>query len=392
MDKDNNKINIKELSDKVENTKESQYFRIKKKFFNRDINNIFVMLGNECNLNCKYCLQHPLVHNRITHSINVDIYDFIEQCAKENSDESVNVQFFGGEPLLFWDNIKEIVNTMESRDCNVTFSLLTNGKLINTEIVDFVKEHNIWFAVSWDGDNSIKTRGFNAFESGTKTKILLYNIPNLYLTAVLSSYAYPKDILESFNRINNEYRKIWGYDIGLNIDTIMDTGNLPKDLLDIDYDLVSQQVRDMTKQYIHCLKTDTLNDMDYTKYIWINTLYNQLKNFYSPNGRYKGHYDSNICCCGNGYSTYNMDLEGNLYPCHNTSVKCGSIYDSYFTYLNRVMDTDNTKLHKAECAKCPAIAYCHAGCKFVQDKEREESYCKLKRAVFVPLLNEILNM
>ena len=48
------------------------------KYLKRNINTVFLMLGNSCNMNCAYCLQHPLVHKPLTREVNPEIYDFLE--------------------------------------------------------------------------------------------------------------------------------------------------------------------------------------------------------------------------------------------------------------------------------------------------------------------------
>jgi uncharacterized protein len=49
------------------------------KYVRRNINTVFLMLGNSCNMNCAYCLQHPLVHKALTREVNPEIYDFLEE-------------------------------------------------------------------------------------------------------------------------------------------------------------------------------------------------------------------------------------------------------------------------------------------------------------------------
>ena len=47
------------------------------KYLKREITSIFLMLGNQCNMNCTYCLQHPLVNEPILTEIDPEIYDFL---------------------------------------------------------------------------------------------------------------------------------------------------------------------------------------------------------------------------------------------------------------------------------------------------------------------------
>lgn len=65
------------------------------KYLRRNINTVFLMLGNSCNMNCAYCLQHPLVHKALTREVNPEIYDFLEEVAQEN-DRPFHLQFTAG--------------------------------------------------------------------------------------------------------------------------------------------------------------------------------------------------------------------------------------------------------------------------------------------------------
>ena len=73
----------------------------KMKYLRRNINTVFLMLGNSCNMNCAYCLQHPLVHKALTREVNPEIYDFLEEVTNENT-RPLHLQFYGGEPLLYF--------------------------------------------------------------------------------------------------------------------------------------------------------------------------------------------------------------------------------------------------------------------------------------------------
>lgn len=360
----------------------------KKVFLRRIVNTIFIMLGHECNLNCKYCLQHPMVHNQISHKINPDIYDFIEQVVNENENKQLRLQFFGGEATLFWKNIQEIVAEVEKRALNISWAIMSNGKLINQEMVDFFNEHKFWVCVSYDGYNVETTRNYNPF-GNEEHKKLLFQINELGLSAVLSAYNSPKQICAAFQELSDEYQKIHGYPLYMNIDDIFDTGGLSKDLLNIDYNTVSKEISEMTKEFLEDHTKAEVPHEHLARNVYINTIYSFLRGFYSSYW-YKEKFI--LCNCQNGLSTLNLGIDGTLYPCHNTSESCGNIYMPYFQYLEKLMKFDDTRRHyEEECKDCIALAYCHCGCKMVKDKERKESYCKLKRAIFVPILSLVQN-
>lgn len=361
----------------------------KNKFLNRNINTIFIMLGNECNLNCKYCLQHPLVEHPISHEINPDIYDFIEEVSNEISDgNKLRLQFFGGEPLLFWDNIKKIVAETQKRNLPVEYSVMTNGKLITQEMVEFFNQYDFWVCVSWDGFNVLQTRGFDAFAPGSEQRELILKINQLGVSAVLSAYAYPIDICDAFQMIENAYYPIHKHHLYMNVDEIMDTGGIPQDLTHFDYDRLVAEISALTDEYLEERKTGDVPNDKYARNVYIHEKYNRLRWFYMNeynNGEYKGI----TCCCGNGYTTYNLGLDGSLYPCHNTSIKAGSIYDSYMNYMNNIISGDTTKERRDICKECPAVAYCCGGCKLISHDARQQTYCKLKRSVFIPVLRKV---
>lgn len=356
-------------------------------FLRRNINTIFLMLGNECNLNCKYCLQHPLVTHPISHEINPDIYDFMEQICKENEGHILDIRFWGGEPLVFYPTIQEVVDGVKSKKLPIRFALMTNGKLLNKEMVEYFIKNKINVSISWDGPNVLETRGYDVIK---EKKELLFKLPRLFVSAVLSSKAYPKEILEAFQELDDEYREIHnGKHIGINIDDIFNTGDVPEELLDIDYDRVSREIEEMTYHWLKIASDNNgFNESDqYMKDYYINDLFQYAYTFYSDKpGCNNGKWDKYWCVCSNGYSTLNLGIDGKLYPCHNTSHSIGTIYDTYFKYLKNLIKEDLTFQIRDTCKDCEVLSYCLGGCKMVSIENREKTYCKLKKAVFSPVL------
>ena len=352
------------------------------KFLKREVRTVFLMLGNSCNMNCRYCLQHPLVTRQLPGKINPEIYDFLRECAEElPKGQKLHIQFYGGEPLLYFAAIREITERTHNYCWH---SVITNGKAVTKEMVAFFNDYKMPVTVSWDGRNVLETRGYDVF-ANTKQRKLLLGIEQLGLSAVLSSKAYPLDILEDFQAISDDYYKIHGYHVGINIDEIFNTGDLPEELLAVDYSRVESEMLDLGRFYLNNrINGSKTERKDYTKLTYVDRMFGMLKRFYvEGDGRFYKQY----CSCGNGYDVLNLDLEGNLYPCHNTSSKIGTITDAYFAYLNKVLASDNTKLNMSICSDCPAIAFCRGGCKLVSAETRLEGYCRLKQAVFLPVLS-----
>lgn len=353
-------------------------------FLQRKVNTIFIMLGNGCNMNCVYCLQHPLIHRPLCGEINPEIYDFIRGISEENG-FPVRLQFYGGEPLLYFKNIKEIV---EKTAGFAHWSIITNGRAMTDEMVEFFNAHDFPVTVSWDGPHVIETRGFDAFDRFRPLRRRLLRLNRLGLSAVQSAKAYPKEILEAFQEISDEYAKLHGHPVYINIDQIFDTGLPDKSLLDVDYERVEREMADMAAAYIKGCVTHEWPKKDFQKNEYIGMMHGALKSFYVDK---EGVYDRATANCGNGYTTLNLDLEGNLYTCHNTSAPVGTIHDDFYTYIKKIWEGDTTLRHREECAECLAVACCQGGCKLLSDEVRKNTYCKLKRAVFVPVLSVFQN-
>ena len=154
-----------------------------------NLNVLYVILGGACELNCLYCKDSLKDPTPIP--INPAIYDYIENRRFEQ-DKNFQICFYGGEPLEYIDQIKAITSELKGRRINGNFSLITNGKLITQELVDYFNENNFYVQVSWDGPNSIETRGYDVMQD---KKDLLLKINNICFNTVLSNKNYPLDFI-----------------------------------------------------------------------------------------------------------------------------------------------------------------------------------------------------
>ena len=121
-------------------------------------------VAHTCNLNCSYCFasQGKYHGDRALMSFEVGkrALDFLI----EHSGTRVNleVDFFGGEPLMKWDVVKALVayarTQEEPRNKNFRFTLTTNGMLIDDDVIEFANRemHNV--VLSLDGRREIHDR------------------------------------------------------------------------------------------------------------------------------------------------------------------------------------------------------------------------------------------
>lgn len=119
----------------------------------------FLNVTQQCNLKCKYCfvVQQPKV---MSYQIAQDAADFFAKNALETQ-QVPSINFFGGEPLLQWDDIIVPLTKYIRNKYNTNFQLgiTTNGILLDEEKLEFMKNNNISFLFSIDGNK--KTQDLN---------------------------------------------------------------------------------------------------------------------------------------------------------------------------------------------------------------------------------------
>lgn len=354
-------------------------------YWKRNVNTVFIMQGNNCNMDCVYCLQHPLAQNPLSKEINPEIYDFFSELANENEKGSIHLQFYGGEPLLYFPVTKCVVEEMGKRNIPGTYSIICNGRALTDEMVDFFNRHNFFVTISWDGYHTKKTRRFDVF-SIPEIKKRILQLKKLGLSGVISAKVYPLEMLDAFQDICDDYETIHRHRIEVNVDEVFDTGLCDKSILGVDYARVIHDMRLLTKIYLSALLSGKSELNDYTKLLYMDGIFRKIKKFYLIKN---GEWDKATAYCGNGLSVLNIDLDGNLYPCHNVSQKIGDIYTPFFIYLERLLLGDNTIHRRERCISCPVLSCCKGGCKLLDTPVLNETYCKLKKAMFMPVIEEI---
>ena len=126
---------------------------------------IIIKLGGNCNLNCKHC--HCL---KTTYCFNEDIIKYIK------SNTFQRVTFCGGEPLMYFDTIKHIVEQLGN---NYTYKFVTNATLLNQDMVDFFNQYRFHVGMSYDGENHSRDDKFIA-DWGLMSKINFNGLSVLY--------------------------------------------------------------------------------------------------------------------------------------------------------------------------------------------------------------------
>ncbi|HJB67892.1 MAG TPA: thioether cross-link-forming SCIFF peptide maturase [Candidatus Fournierella excrementigallinarum] len=121
-------------------------------------------VAHTCNLNCSYCFasQGKYHGERALMSLEVGkrALDFLIE--NSGARRNLEVDFFGGEPLMNWDVVKQLVAYARQREkeCgkNFRFTLTTNGMLIDDDVIDFANREMSNVVLSLDGRKEIHDR------------------------------------------------------------------------------------------------------------------------------------------------------------------------------------------------------------------------------------------
>ena len=121
-------------------------------------------IAHDCNLACRYCFaEEGEYHGRralMSFEVGKKALDFL--VANSGNRVNLEVDFFGGEPLMNWDVVKQLVAYARSIEKeagkNFRFTLTTNGVLIDDDVIDFANKEMSNVVLSLDGRKEIHDR------------------------------------------------------------------------------------------------------------------------------------------------------------------------------------------------------------------------------------------
>lgn len=135
--------------------------------------NVTAVMNMDCNFSCVYCYEGDMKGKLYMTEDTADrLIEFIKGKFREET-KSINIDFFGGEPLLSKDLIKYISRSVKSfaqdRDAVFTSSLVTNGSLFNRQIAEELADLGLRnIKVTLDGPAEVHNR-YRPFKRGGGT-------------------------------------------------------------------------------------------------------------------------------------------------------------------------------------------------------------------------------
>ena len=308
-------------------------------------------LNQKCNLNCKYCY----LSNKDNKQMDIeDAYKSIKfgiNKAKLHKDNTLFISFIGGEAILSFNMITDLVN-FANKECSnnnifVKYSLTTNAVDINKSIIDFLIYNNFLLKVSIDGDkkthdiNRITKNGVGSFDKIT------HNIPFLKYYEEKTNNSIQITHVVTKNNFKEFYNSLVFLTDTLNfkyIDTAIDPYcNWTLD----DFEILKKSI---AKSFYYFCDSYNQNRFHWSFIDGLNSTLKKKNKVYS---------------CGGGIISSYIKNNGNIYSCptcFKEEAKLGNINSGLIVEkINKLKNLKEIKYDK--CINCKIYDYCSAkGC------------------------------
>ena len=314
-------------------------------------------VAHTCNLNCSYCFasQGHYHGDRAVMSLEVGkrALDFlIENSGKRRN---LEVDFFGGEPLMNFDVVKELVAYARTREkeCgkNFRFTLTTNGLLINDDVIDFANRECSNVVLSLDGRKEVHDRFRVDYAGNGSWERIVPKFQKLVEAREGKNY-YMRGTFTHANPDFLEDIKVM-LDLGFNelsMEPVVCAPDDPSALTEEDLPIVLEQYEKLAELMLERHRAGKPF-----------TFYHYMIDLKGGPCIYK-----RISGCGSGTEYMAVTPWGDLYPCHQfvgeEEFKLGNVFDGVD---NKTVQEDFASCNvyaRPECADCWAKLYCSGGC------------------------------
>ncbi len=314
-------------------------------------------VAHDCNLKCNYCFASQGDFDGEKLLMKPEIGKKALKFLVENSGNRKNleVDFFGGEPLMNFEVVKELVAYGEELekeyDKNFRFTITTNGVLLDREKMDYINEKMDNVVLSLDGRREVHD-AMRPTVSGKGSYDLI--APKfLEFTKLRGDKSYY--IRGTFTSKNLDFSKdvLFLKDEGFDIISMEPVVAEP----DQDYAILEEHLEEAIKEY------EILSE----EYIKANKSGNGFEFFHFMIDLSQGPcFVKRVVGCGAGSEYLAVTPEGDLYPCHqfvgNEDFKIGTVFEGV-TKPEVVAEFKKTNvMTKEKCQECWAKYYCSGGC------------------------------
>ena len=314
-------------------------------------------IAHDCNLACQYCFaEEGEYHGRralMSFEVGKKALDFL--IANSGNRRNLEVDFFGGEPLMNWEVVKQLVEYGRSKEKeynkNFRFTMTTNGVLLNDEIMEYCNREMSNVVLSLDGRKEVNDK-MRPFRGGKGSFDLI--VPKFQKFAEMRG---DRDyyVRGTFTRHNLDFSKdvMEFADLGFRSMSIEPVVAKPEE----EYAIREEDLPQIMEEYDHLAE-------EYIK----RKKEGRGFNFFHFN------IDLNqgpcvakrLSGCGSGTEYLAVTPWGDLYPCHQFVGQEEFLLGNVDTGVTNERIRDEFKLcnvyAKDKCRDCFARFYCSGGC------------------------------
>ena len=314
-------------------------------------------IAHDCNLACKYCFaEEGEYHGRramMSFEVGKKALDFL--VANSGSRVNLEVDFFGGEPLMNWDVVKQLVeygrSLEEPNHKKFRFTLTTNGVLLNDEIMEYLNKEMSNVVLSLDGRKEVNDR-MRPFRTGKGSyDLIVPKFQKLAESRNQSNYY----VRGTFTRDNLDFSEDVKHfaDLGfkqMSIEPVVGPEEDPYSIREEDLPKIMEEYDKLALEYIKREKEGR----------GFNFFHFMIDLNQGPC------VAKRLSGCGSGTEYLAVTPWGDLYPCHQFVGQEEFLMGNVDTGVTRTDIRDEFKLcnvyAKEKCRKCFARFYCSGGC------------------------------
>lgn len=332
-------------------------------------------ITSDCNLACEYCFTRfnkEFKREDSSIGVGIAIVDFL---LMNSTGKQVSLSFFGGEPLLKFKIMKDVVFHAETQAKHArkefSFSVTTNGTLLDKENLAFLKEHNVGLLISLDGmpHKENKRTDHNGVHSADIALDGALLALEMGFKPVIRWSLHPSMI----KHVSGDLRQL----VRLGFRTIALEPVYEAEWFEGDIKSYETQLLDVKEFYI--------NELRRGNRITVKPVDDAFLNFTME--------EKQTTRCGTATHGVGVDTRGNIYPCHRYVTRLGPVIGNVHTGWDesalkkaQTWDVSKAKSELGECRDCPVNIRCPGGvCPCVSLDTTGDiyispaTYCKLQR-------------
>ena len=314
-------------------------------------------VAHTCNLNCDYCFASQGNYHGdrglMPFAVGKQALDFL--IASSGSRVNLEVDFFGGEPLMNFDVVKRLVayarSVEKERGKHFRFTLTTNGVLIDDDVIDFANREMSNVVLSLDGRKEVHDRYRVDYAGNGSWEKIVPKFQKLVQARQGKNYY----MRGTFTHANPDFLKDIQtmLDLGfteLSMEPVVAAHGDPAALTEADKEIVMQQYENLARLMLQ-------RDKEGRPF----TFYHYMIDLKGGPCIYK-----RISGCGSGTEYMAVTPWGDLYPCHqfvgDEKFKLGNIWDGVENHAVQAEFAGCNVYAREECRDCWARLYCSGGC------------------------------